>query len=397
MTLNSSVAIPRLVGCISIERRKESALAGKGLLRVIGLMSGTSLDGVDAALLKTDGQTIAGFGGHAFIPYSEAEQSALRSVLGMWPDRTSDALRRAEAIIQTRHLEAITALLPADLIGFHGQTLVHDPAAGRTHQLGDGETLARAAGVATVWDFRTADMKAGGQGAPLVPFFHHALALRVGFHKPVVFLNIGGVANLTRVDPVQSDPANPDALLAFDCGPGNALINDFMQQVFGTEFDRDGQIAASGRVDQDRVQRWLEPAFFSKRPPKSLDRDNFGANLREIGDLTACDAVATLTAFTAAAVARAMTLLPGPVPDIWVCGGGRRNSTLLAMIAEKTGVAVRPVEDVGLDGDMLEAQAFAWLAARVKLGLPTSAPQTTGCSRPVCGGILSLPGHDRRH
>lgn len=354
---------------------------------VAGCMSGTSLDGVDVALLRTDGVDILDVGDSAFRPYAPEEQELLRSALGTW-----DAGEAVCEVIETAHAQAL-AMLEAklDLIGFHGQTFNHDPAARRTYQAGDGAVLAAVTGVPVVWDFRSADVEMGGQGAPLAPFYHHALARHIGADAPVAFLNLGGVGNLTWVDPRVADPAASGALVAFDTGPANAPINDLMRTRRGAAQDAGGALAAQGTPDMAIVANGLDHAYFLKMPPKSLDRNDFHGLLDAVADLSDADAAATLTAFAAACVAQAMEHCPTPPRAVYACGGGRHNATLMAMIAAGLDCPLVPVDEVGLDGDMLEAQAFAYLAARVKAGLPTSAPSTTGVAAAIGGGHISRP------
>jgi len=358
---------------------------------VAGCMSGTSLDGVDVAMVLTDGVEIFEFGDSHFRPYSEPEQALFRAELGLWAASTELC-----ELIETAHAEALSSLKGFDLIGFHGQTLAHDPDMGRTYQAGDGAVLAELFDVPVVWDFRSADVEMGGQGAPLAPFYHHALARHIGATSPMAFLNMGGVGNLTWVDPRVADPSEAGALLAFDTGPANAPVNDLMRERRGLAYDADGALAASGTPDMAAVSMGLELPYFYKMPPKSLDRNDFHGIINAVSTLTDADAVATLTAFSAACVARAMEHCPAPPSALYVTGGGRHNATLMTMLA--AGVAgdlecpVLPVEEVGLDGDMLEAQAFAFLAMRVKRGLPTSCPATTGVRAAIGGGRVSKPG-----
>jgi anhydro-N-acetylmuramic acid kinase len=376
---------------------------GASPLWSLGLMSGTSMDGIDAAMVLTDGDTIEAFGPSAAVDYREGETVATARVFRDWhPYRPPADARRAaelsaaEAEVTENHAAAVARLLaqtgpsPA-VIGFHGQTVAHAPDEGWTWQLGDGAALARALNRPVVWDFRSADMAAGGQGAPLVPFFHFALARRIGVAAPVAFLNVGGVANVTWVDPAAPAPEAPGALVAFDTGPGNALINDWMAARIGAAMDADGAAAAAGRVHRDRLTSNAAVSYLDRRPPKSLDRNDFAAILHAIEGLSAEDGAATLTGFTADCVAASLRHMPAP-PGRWlVCGGGRRNPTLMRMLAGALAAPVEPVEAVGLDGDMLEAQCFAWLAVRVLRGLPTSAPATTGCRAPVSGGRVARP------
>lgn len=378
----------------------------------LGLMSGTSLDGIDAAMLLTDGEEIADFGPSAATAYARAEIAALARVHADWarfrPARTEAdrvTLAAAERETVALHAGAVARLLagaaldgaamPA-VIGFHGQTVAHAPAEGWTWQLGDGAALGRALNRPVVWDFRSADMEAGGQGAPLAPFYHFALARRIGaagrVAAPLAFLNIGGVANVTWIDPMSPAPEAPGALVAFDTGPGNALIDDWMAARTGEAMDHDGRAAAAGRVRRDLLTGEAVHTYLGRSGPKSLDRNDFGAILRSMDGLSTEDGAATLTAFTADCVAESVRHMPR-APARWlVGGGGRRNGAMMRMLADRLGAPVEPVEAAGLDGDMLEAQAFAYLAVRVLRGLPTSAPGTTGCRAPVCGGRVSEAG-----
>lgn len=381
------------MGCLSYIAaqaivRRGAKVKGKltGPVRAMGAMSGTSLDGVDVAMLRTDGVRILDFGETAYRPYTDAERAVLRAALGRWP---GSGLETALQVVQQAHTEALSQLAGADLIGFHGQTLAHEPRGRGTHQLGDGEALAQALGVSVVWDFRSADVALGGEGAPLAPFFHWACARWIGATRPVAFLNLGGVGNLTWVDPSADDPAQPGALLAFDTGPANAPINDLMQQRRGLDCDRDGALARHGRVEDGALELFLDEGFFRKMPPKSLDRDDFSLMLDLVRELDDADAAATMTAMAAAAVMQGMEHCPTPPERLLVTGGGRRNPVMMSMLAAGLDCPVAPVESVGLDGDMLEAQAFAYLAVRVAKGWPTSAPGTTGVAAPVGGGRIS--------
>lgn len=350
-------------------------------MRALGLMSGTSLDGVDAAVVNTDGRSIAGFGASAFRPYSDAERNVLRAHLGLWP---GDDLAAALDVVQAAHCQVAAGFDGAEVIGFHGQTLAHDPAGGRTHQLGDGAALARATGRRVVWDFRSADMVAGGQGAPLVPLYHHALARMLGLRRVTAFLNLGGVANITRVVPNLEDIA-PGALLAGDTGPASAVLDDLMQQRCGLPYDDGGALALQGRADDRIVTQALNAPWFAEALPKSADRNQFHAALTAVAHLSDADAAATLTAMTAQAIAGA-----APKNADWlVMGGGRHNRALMQQLTALIGQPMRDINKLGLNGDMIEAQAFAYLAVRVLHGLPTSLPSTTKCARPTCGGRIA--------
>ncbi|QDL92955.1 anhydro-N-acetylmuramic acid kinase [Paroceanicella profunda] len=378
----------------------------------VGLMSGTSLDGVDAAAVQTDGVEIAALGPGCARDYTGEEAATLRAALeaaathwrpegGMGPG-ARPALEAAEAVLAESHAAAVAecaaALRAAKgaepvLVGFHGQTVLHRPEAGFTLQIGDGRRLAGdpRVRVPVVSDFRSADVAAGGEGAPLAPFFHFALSRSIGADRPLVFVNLGGVGNVTWVDPTRPDAAAEGALLAFDTGPANALVNDWMQARTGAPLDRDGAAAAAGQVHRDRLGSNAAAAYLDRTPPKSLDRNDFAAVLAAMQGLSTADGAATLTAFSAECVAAAAAHFPDPPARWLVCGGGRHNPVLMAMLAERLSAPVQAVEAVGLDGDLLEAQAFAYLAVRVLRGLPTSAPGTTGVPEPVGGGRVSCP------
>ncbi len=342
-------------------------------------------------MLMTDGQNIHAFGDRYFRPYSDAERGQIAAAQGLWPGDNPAILQAAEKVIRTAHADVIAHFPDAQTVGFHGQTLAHDPKAGRSHQIGDGARLARDCGKQVVWDFRTADMKAGGQGAPLAPFFHHACARQLGMQRLVAFVNLGGVGNVTLVDGSKFSPEANGALLAFDTGPANAPINDLVSNRVGLACDKNGEIAAKGIVNTAVLERVFENDYFLTPPPKSLDRSSFSEINTLIAPLTLEDAAASLTALAASCVYAAQMHFPRD-PYRWlICGGGRKNTSLMNALKQRLGDMVEPCEAVGLDGDMLEAQAFAYLAVRVLRGLPTSSPGTTGCSTPVSGGIISDP------
>lgn len=357
-------------------------------------MSGTSLDGVDVALIETDGERILGFGPVGYRPYSDDERALLRQALadavGL-RDRAArpGALRQAEDFITRAHGEAVETFLAAEainpagiaVVGFHGQTVLHKPADRLTVQIGDGAALARRLGMPVAYDFRAADVAAGGQGAPLVPVFHQALARDLDRPHPMAVLNVGGVANVTFVN--GGDP------VACDTGPGNALIDDFMRARTGHPLDRDGDAAARGTVDEAFVADVLAHPFFDLPCPKSLDRNAFAFANIGLPDFTVADGAATLSALTAASVARVVERLPVP-PRSWiVAGGGARNPTLMRMLAERLAPAtVESADAVGWLSQSIEAQAFAYLAVRTLEGLPITFPLTTGVQRPLTGGLV---------
>ncbi|WP_342075888.1 anhydro-N-acetylmuramic acid kinase [Yoonia sp. SS1-5] len=359
-----------------------------GTLSVLGTMSGTSLDGVDAAVLETDGHVIHGFGPTAYRAYSDAEQATLRAHLGQWQ---GDDISAAARLVEAAHLSLMAGFDAVDLGAFHGQTLAHDPGGRGTHQCGDGARLAAALGKPVVWDFRSADVAAGGQGAPLAPFYHFALAKWLDATAPIAFLNLGGVGNITWVDPSKDAPEDPGALLAFDTGPANAPINDLMQARFGLDYDKNGALAAQGAVDSQVLAAFAASAYFAQPVPKSLDRDAFAALYAATTALAPPDAAATLTQACVTGVRLALAHCPVTPYKVLVAGGGRKNATLMGWLDAALPCPVIPVDTVGLDGDMLEAQAFAYLAARVVRGLPISAPGTTGVGQPIRGGVVSAP------
>lgn len=366
------------------------------LFRAIGLMSGTSLDGVDVALIETDGEAVVDCRETGYRPYAEAERSLLREALAMAAALTErnarpPILAEAEAMVTRAHAEAVEAFLAAHrierdkiaVVGFHGQTVLHRPSARLTIQIGNGRALAQRLGLPVVHDFRAADVAAGGEGAPLVPIFHAALVRALAAPHPVAVLNIGGVANVTYVD-------GDNAPIACDVGPGNALLDDFMRQRTGIPRDHDGETAAKGRADEAFIARILAHPFFARPAPKSLDRNDFG--WADLEQASLYDGAATLTALTAAACARIVPLLPVP-PRTWImAGGGTRNPTLMRMLEERLKpAAVITADAVGWSADHLEAQAFAFLAVRTLKGLPITFPTTTGVPRPLTGGVVAQP------
>lgn len=364
------------------------AIGKTGPVVALGAMSGTSLDGVDAAMLTTDGHQILGFGPSGYRPYGPGERATIAAGFGKW---SGDEVEAAAKVVEAAHLELLAGFEGVELIGFHGQTLAHAPRLQGTLQVGNGAALADALGLPVVWDFRSADVELGGEGAPLAPFFHHACARWAKMDAPVVFLNLGGVGNLTWVDPEFEKPQAEGALLAFDTGPANAPVNDLMQSRLDLAFDEGGRIAAKGQVEQGALELFLAEPYFAKMPPKSLDRNDFAEMVALVNELSDADAAATLTAMCAAGVAEAMQHCPKPPTRVLVTGGGRNNPVLMQMLAVSLDCPVMPVEEIGLDGDMLEAQAFAYLAVRVARGLPTSCPGTTGVRAAVGGGTVSWP------
>ena len=360
--------------------------------RAIGLMSGTSMDGVDCALIETDGRDVLRFGPTGFLPYSEADRALLRRALVdaiALEDRSArpGALAEAERIVLLRHIEAVEGFLAehridrsgVDVVGFHGQTVIHRPDHGLTVQIGNGAALAQALGLDVVCDLRGADVAAGGQGAPLVPIYHQALVQAGASGGPVLVVNIGGVGNVTFVRP-GDDP------IACDTGPGNALIDDLIAARTGAAYDAAGATAARGTVDAEVLARLMAHPYFEELPPKSLDRNAF--SLEPVASLSTEDAAATLTAFTAATIAGIVPRLPGAPAAVVICGGGARNPTLLAELGRRFACPVTTADERGWSGDAVEAQAFAYLAVRSLDGMPLTFPTTTGVARPTTGGVL---------
>ena len=350
---------------------------------VIGLMSGTSLDGVDAAVLETDGETNIHAGPALTLPFAPSLRADLRGLLDQAETLAADdpGLLAVERALTLHHVDAVRALgVAVDLIGFHGQTILHRPQAGRTWQIGDAALLAAETGTRVAHDFRSADVAAGGQGAPLVPAYHAALA--ASFALPVAVLNIGGVANITWIGP-------DGALAAWDTGPGCALLDDFCARHLGVPMDAGGQLAASGTPNEAVLAQLLAAPYFARPAPKSLDRQDFAHALALVETLALADAAATQASFTA----RAVWATPMGAPTrLLVTGGGRHNAAIMAALRAASPCPVAPVEDAGWDGDALEAQCFAYLAARVSRGLPLSFPGTTGVPRPWPGGRITQPG-----
>lgn len=367
----------------------------------IGLMSGTSMDGIDVALVETDGEHHVRRGPFMFVPYEAAFRKRLDQALtsargiGRREERPGD-LAELEREITERHGEAVARFLAgpakgygAELIGFHGQTVLHRPEKSLTVQLGDGALLARLTGLPVAYDMRANDMAHGGQGAPLVPAYHAALARSLpeglGNRFPLAFVNIGGISNITFV-PEAGDP------VAFDSGPGNALIDQWVAGEGGVPFDADGMIASEGGVVAAVVERYMESPFFDKAAPKSLDRGDF--TLAPAQGLELADGARTLAAVSAEAILRAADHMPQR-PKLWiVCGGGRKNPHIVGDLREMTtgeGAQVILAEDAGLDGDAMEAEAWAYLAVRATRGLPLTFPTTTGCRAPVSGGVIARP------
>jgi anhydro-N-acetylmuramic acid kinase len=361
--------------------------SSEGLLTAIGLMSGTSMDGIDAAIVRTDGLTVVETGAAATVPYRTALRRRLQKLVAD-QGRDQEEARRVERDITLAHVEAVERLLAGaglapdaiDLIGFHGHTVFHNPAGRTTWQIGDSELLAARTGIDVVGQMRIADVRAGGQGAPLVPLYHAARAATL--ERPLAVLNIGGVANVTWL-------GEDGAVIAYDCGPGNALIDDWVHARTGQPYDASGTLSLSGTADRAMMARLLDNPYFDLPPPKSLDRNAFDPSI--VAGLSAADGAATLAAFTVQTAARSILKIGSPKRLI-VCGGGRLNRALMAGLKDALpGVDVGVVETVGWRGDALEAEAFGYLAVRSLAGLPLSLPSTTGVPRPMPGGVRYDP------
>ncbi len=354
---------------------------------IIGTMSGTSMDGIDVALLKTDGENIIENSATYSRPYTKSEKALLQNVVDecVKTDGKIRNFEEAETLILKAHQEVIEAFFldakleksDIDYVAFHGQTVFHAPDKGITVQLGNGELLAKALGIDVIYDFRSNDVQNGGQGAPLVPVYHQALLRKAKPTLPAAMVNIGGVANITILDKVE--------LKAFDTGPGNGPIDDWMNSRTSKQFDQWGRIAGEGSVDEAIVHSWLDNDYFKKASPKSLDRHYF--DFQAIDRHSLADGAATLTAFSARAIA--LALLDNHVKTLYVSGGGAHNRTMMRFLQEASGLSVQFMDALGHDGDFIEAEAFAYLAVRIDAGLAITFPETTGVSAPLKGGKIA--------
>lgn len=362
------------------------------MYNALGLMSGTSMDGIDIAFIKSDGEQYLEMGPSACHPYDEGLREELVDAMLWCQNQATEQVKKRTFQGLSQRLTGLHGhvvqkflsqhnLNPSeiDLVGFHGQTLLHRPEEQFTLQIGDGRALSALLNIDVVNDFRSADVEAGGQGAPLVPVFHDALASHLGLGRPVVLLNLGGVGNITYID-------ENDRLLAFDTGPGSALIDDWMKTHFNCDYDEGGAIAASGQVDHRALKVLLTHPYFLRKPPKSLDRNDF--NISCLKHLNPQDGAATLTAFTVQAVVQALRQLPKQPTKLIIMGGGRHNDTMLGQLSKELNISVINSDDLGLNGDAIEAQAFAYLAIRCKRETPITYPGTTGVAKPMTGGVL---------
>lgn len=366
----------------------------------LGLMSGTSLDGVDAAFLETDGSKVIQFGPSLSLPYTETDKNILQEAVtaaldwqfeGPWPD----IFLAVEAVLHRTHKQAVESLCEtapewADqlaLIGFHGQTVLHHPPLGsqkgQTLQLGNGQILAESLGLPVVYDFRSADVTAGGQGAPLAPIYHKALLAQTAETQSTAVLNIGGVGNVTIVE-------DTGRLMASDTGPGNGPLDNWMMYQGRGNYDAGGECALQGTADENLISQWLEQDFFTRQTPRSADRYDFDVR-HDMAGLSVEDGAATLAAYCVSGVQKSLRDMKAMPQSLIVCGGGRHNRAMMDMLKAQTNIPVKTAEDMGWDSDFIEAQAFAFLAVRSMLGEPLSYPQTTGVSQPLTGGLIALP------
>ena len=347
------------------------------------------MDGVDIAAIRTDGKKILEFGPTASKSFTPDEVEILHNARGKWPGEKG--VIQAARIVEETHLDLLKENGPEAIVGFHGQTLVHDPENRKTHQAGDGQYLAENLGKTIVWDFRKQDIFNGGEGAPLAPFYHFALAKYLGITEPCAFVNIGGITNISFVDPDKDEPVDDGALIAFDVGPGNSLIDKFCNMKRNLPFDKDGYFASLGKSDDDLVRKFLEQEQLGFDGPKSFDIHDFYFLLDQVEQFRFEDGIATLTECTIRAISTVLERTRLKSKQVILCGGGTRNTYIVARLKEIASMEFRTAEEWGLHSQYLEAQAFGFLAARVLANLPTSAPNTTGCKYPTAGGKISHP------
>lgn len=361
------------------------------IYKALGLMSGTSLDGVDAAVLETDGENIFSFRQSLCVdfpgeagPVKEAVKTALQWKFNGPPP---NSLQIGSDFVDAAHVKAIEAMgvKDIDIIGYHGQTVLHlppqDEVKGQTLQIGSGQTLATKFGVPCAYDFRTADVSAGGQGAPLAPIYHEALCRYSKLEGRIAVVNIGGVSNVTLID-------GNKPLIATDCGPGNGPLDSWMSLKAGQALDIDGRASWAGTANLRYIETWLKRDFFNRPIPRSADRYDFDV-LSDIMHMSVEDGAATLASFCAQSIANDIRAFDPET--IIICGGGRHNPAIMGMLDMHSRGKLLKAEDIGWDGDALEAQAFAYLAVRTLRKLPLSFPGTTGVSKPMTGGVIAYP------
>jgi anhydro-N-acetylmuramic acid kinase len=355
----------------------------------IGLMSGTSMDGIDVALIKSDGENITEKSINSYYPYNPKIKILLLDLINK-PLTSLEKIKQIESEVTQANIDSVLKFLKehqikknqVDLIGFHGQTILHNPKENITWQIGDAQKLASATNINVVADFRKKDILFGGQGAPLVPIYH--LALLKEYKKPIIVLNIGGVANITYIEDDQ-----PENLIAFDVCFGGAPMDDLIKEKTGKDFDKNGTLAQKGQIDQTLAEKFLSIDFFSKKPPKSLDRNQFQQILTNFKKLKLEDSLATLSFILSKAIEESLKFLPKKPLEIIICGGGRNNKTIVNNISKTTNIKITNIDDLGINGDSVEAEAFGFLAIRNVLNLPISYPRTTGISLEKHGYQLS--------
>ncbi len=360
------------------------------IITAIGLMSGTSLDGIDVALIKSDGQKIISRDTNKYYPYSPKIRNSLTKLINNKINSLLE-IKEIELEITKKHIAAVKDFLAknkidkkdVDVIGFHGQTILHHPEQKITWQIGNAQMLASNIGIDVVADFRTKDLVFGGQGAPLVPSYH--LALFQDYKKPLLVLNIGGVTNVTYIkNNAAENLIAEENLIAFDVCFGNAPLNDLVYEKTGKDFDKNGLLAKSGKVNHDFVKAILALGYFKKQPPKSLDRNQFDLVIKKFSKLIMEDILASLVFVIGQAVNNVLKFLPSKPLEIIVCGGGRKNLEIMNSIKNATQIKTTNIDDLKIDGDFVEAQAFGFLAIRNLLNLPTSYPKTTGILPEKC-------------
>lgn len=361
-------------------------------------MSGTSMDGVDAAEIKSDGLQIFDFGEFISEPYSEELRNKLKKLVSLKDNASDEFITEVENEVTNFHAEIVNKLLKKankkpddiDIIGFHGHTIDHRPQDRFTWQIGNGRALADQTGIDVISNFRKNDVLLGGQGAPLIPLYHKAI-IEFPFY-PAIIINIGGVANLTYIE--------DGGIIAFDTGPGNALMDDYASDKFGKKYDDDGKIARSGKANKKLLSKLLENIYFFRKPPKSLDRDNFQKmvnhylNSDEFQDINPTDILSTLTEFTVESLAISIeNHLPQPAKTIFVCGGGAQNGYLIEKLQERLKTKIFDISsiDKNLNPDAIEAQGFGYLAIRSKIGLPITFASTTGIKMSSATGGVFYP------
>ena len=348
---------------------------------ILGCMSGTSLDGIDLAVLTTNGDQQIDSGKNFYMPYTEEERDLISRAF-MKRER-DDTVIKAESVVTDAHIKAIKKFIEReqinfDLIGFHGQTITHDPVKHFTWQIGDAAALHQAFQKPVVYNFRADDVKVGGQGAPLLPIYHRALLQKACVTLPACILNIGGVSNITYI--------SDDTLIAFDCGAGNALLDTVMKTYFQKPYDDNGAHAKTGIINRSCLDTLFADEFFQKPAPKSLDRNPW--NLSCLTSLAPEDQLATLLQFTVQAIHKAIALLPHTPTEIFVAGGGRHNNYMMECLKNTLNIEIKSIDTLGFNGDFIEAEGFAYMAARRLYNLPITFPQTTGAPRPMTGGTI---------